>query len=391
MTVIYPVPEMLPDPRARFIQIMNTCSALAEAGVEVMLISGIYGKYSGDDILAFYGIRRHANLKIIRLPMLRRENAKFLRFSWHGIFHLSLLLYLFIRKQSEKNPALFVRHIKLADFLLKFRRAMNIPIIFEAHEIFYLTTGTRERLKNMEYRVLKGADTVICISQALKQYISGIRKNQETVIVVRDSVPKEWLSFSKNKKGSYICYAGSLHPWKGVDILISAMKYLPDERLVIVGGGGRINELKDLAKNENVPDRVFFAGAVRHDEIPALLSQAKLLVLPNIIDGPSEFSSPLKLFEYMASGTPITASDIASFREILTHRQNAMLFAPGNPEALAMRIKELCDNPELSVQLAAHARKDAAGYTYENRAERIKEVLMGLHASELRQEVNAKG
>jgi len=382
MTIIYPIPEKLPDPRARFIQIINTCHALAEKDVEVKLISGIKNRYPESRILQFYGLTGHPNLKILKLPMLRKEDARYIRFSWHGIFHFFLLVYLlFIKFFKKEDSVIFLRHLKLASFILKFKGLLNIPVVFEVHEIFHLNTINQKKkgdLKQQEMRVYKNADAVVCLSASLKQYlVDNMGVSEKSVFIIPDAVKRGWFDIKKNA-GEFICYTGSLYNWKGVDTLISAMKYLHGERLLIVGGGERLEGLRRLAAVEGVAERVSFAGAVPHSSIPEYLSMAKVLVLPNIAEGPSEFSSPLKLFEYMASGVPIVASDIQSFKEILTHKRNALLFEPGSPEALASAIKEILRNRDLAEGIAKSAKRDAEDYTYEKRGERIIKAVKAL-------------
>ena len=378
MIIIYPVPEILPDYRARFIQIMKTCHALAERGVKVLLITGIRQRYSKKEILRFFGLPDHYNLRIIRLPILRRESTGHFRFSYHGIFHFFLLLYLLLKKIHKEQTVFFIRHIKLANFIMKFNWLLNIPIIIEVHEIFNLTTSNenkREKLRSLEYKVYNKADAVISISKSIKEYLVHMGISQKKIHVVYNGVDKKWFDIKRTSSGSYICYTGSLYLWKGVDTLISAMKYLPDERLLIIGGGSRLGELKVLADKEGVSGRVTFIGTVSHDKVPEYLSDAKIAVLPNILNGSTQFSSPLKLFEYMASGVPIIASDIPVFREILTDGKNAILFDPGNKEVLAKSVREITHNPEQARKMAVFARKNAENYTYQKRVERILEVI----------------
>ncbi len=382
MRIIYPIPEILPDLRARFIQIVNTCHALAEIGIETLLIAGIKRGYSEKEILEFYGISGHPNFKFIRLPLLRMEQPKHLRFSWHGVFHLSLLLHLLFMKHCKKeHTILFLRHIKLADFIMKFRGVLEIPIIFEVHEIFHLSTTGRKRnkIRDIEYRVYNKVDAIVSISESIKNYLFHMGISNRSIHAIPDGVRKEWFDINRPITSSYICYTGSLYPWKGVDTLISAMKYLPDEKLLIVGDGSRLKELENLARTDGVSGRVKFVGAVPHTSMPEYLSQAKLAVLPNIPDGPSQFSSPLKLFEYMACGIPIVASDIPIFHEILTEGENVIFFEPGSPEALAISLKKLIDDPKLAARIAFNAREGARNYTYEKRAKRIFEVAEMLY------------
>jgi glycosyltransferase involved in cell wall biosynthesis len=379
LKIIYPVPEILPDPRARFIQIVNTCLVFAKMGIKVQLLAGIRRGYSAEKVLGFYGLSLHPNLEVIRLPLLRREHARHLPFSWNGVFYFFFLLHLLFKKvQSEPKTILFLRYLKLANFILRFKKVLDMPILFEVHEIFHLTTGNarkKERLRDMESNVYSRAEVVISISQSVKDMLMKMGIPKDTIHVVHNGINPKWFGIEKTPDASYICYTGSLYQWKGVDILISAMKYLPDERLVIVGGGNRIEELKHFSMEEGVSGRVSFAGAVPHTLIPDYLSQAAVAILPNIPSGPSQFSSPLKLFEYMASGIPIVASDLPVFREILVDKKNAILVEPGNSEALASGIRFVLQNPAIGRDIASEAKKDALKFTYEKKADRILESI----------------
>lgn len=375
MTVIYPVPEYLPDPRARFIQVMNTCHAISRLGVTVILMAGLKRGCSAQSLFSHYGIEPHPSFHFVRLPLLRREQARHFRVSWHGVFHAALLVRLLrLRPRLTEQPVLFVRHIKLAHFLLRFIRSLGMPLLFEAHEIFHLTTMNdrkRARLKALERHVYRKADGIVTISHSLAEHIRDLGITPSSVQVIHNGIGGEFFRTERREPGSYICYTGSLYFWKGVDTLIMAMKFLPSEQLVVVGGGKRLEDLKSLARAEGVADRVSFVGAVPHAEVPRYLSQAKVAVLPNVPDGPTEFSSPLKLFEYMASGVPIVASDVLSFREILTHMHNALLCSPASPESLAHCIGKVVFDPELARRLGETARKDAENYTYDRRARQI--------------------
>jgi glycosyltransferase involved in cell wall biosynthesis len=385
--VIYPVPEPLPDARARFIQIVNTCRALAEKGTEVVLVTGLRKGYDEKGVLEFYGIEHHPLLEFVCLPMLRGEKGSHFRLSWHGVFHLSLFFYLFKKELQKKETVLFVRHLKTAESLIRISKLVRMPLVFEVHEVEKSSNGGKERkgrkavLMRSEDMVFRKADALIAISESLRDHLMRAGLEGKTIHVIRDGVKKAWLGVRRADFGGFICYTGSLYEWKGIDTLILAMKDLPDERLVVVGGGGRLEAMKGLAVREGVAGRIEFVGPVSHSTVPAILSRAKVAVLPNISEGPSAFSSPLKLFEYMACGLPIVASDLPSFREILDDGRNALLFSPGDPGELADKIKELSRDPTLAGMLAAACKEDARQFTYEERALKIADVIEHLQIS----------
>ncbi|MGZ9252726.1 MAG: glycosyltransferase, partial [Candidatus Deferrimicrobiaceae bacterium] len=108
------------------------------------------------------------------------------------------------------------------------------------------------------------------------------------------------------------------------------------------------------------------------------LARAKVALLPNVSEGPTEFAAPLKLVEYMAAGVPIVASDIPIYGEVVTRETEALLVPPGDPAALAAAIRRLSDDPGLAAGIAARARARAERFTYAARARAIAAFLMDL-------------
>jgi len=379
MRIYYPAPEPFPDARARFLQIIHTAHALARAGADVRLLTGLKAGFNAERLLAFYGLAPHPNLTVTRLPLLRREEADRFRVSWHGVFHAALIAYLLGQRFTSRPPGLlFVRHLKLAARLLPVRRVLGLPLVYEVHEFFHLTAdrpAAREKLKRLETAVHLNAEALICLTEHTRSRLKEIWGREQNVFVAPSAAPGEWLDREPGPPGSYILYTGALYAWKGVDTLIRAMKYLPGEKALIVGGGDRLDALKRLADREGVAERVEFTGPVAHQTVPAFLSQAKVAVLPNTAEGTSPFSSPLKLFEYLAAGLPVVASDIPAFRDVLQNGQNALLIEPSNPRALAEAVRRLTDNPALAETLSRQARQDAEHYTYPRRAETLLSVF----------------
>ncbi|HLN79465.1 MAG TPA: glycosyltransferase family 4 protein [Candidatus Bathyarchaeia archaeon] len=368
MTVLYPVPEILPDPRARFIQIVHTCHALATRGVRVHLLAGIRRGCDGEGLLRDYGLSPVPFLRIVPLPVLRG------RISWHAPFHAALLP----RAMREPDGVIFVRYLKLAGFLLRWRRAHRLPVIFEAHEIFHKTTerpGKAATLKAMESFVYREADRLITISNVLSEDLRELF-GRPADAVIPDGVPSDFLEIRREVPGNGILYVGQLYPWKGVDVLLRAMSRIPDERLVVVGGGGEsLDRAKRIAGEEGVAERVDFRGTVPHVEVRSFLGATRVAVVPNRAEGVSKYTSPLKLFEAMAAGVPIVASDLPSLREVLRDGENALLVPPGEPEALAGAIRRLLQDTALASRIAACARRDARAFTWAGRADKIASLL----------------
>ncbi|HYT74316.1 MAG TPA: glycosyltransferase [Vicinamibacterales bacterium] len=185
---------------------------------------------------------------------------------------------------------------------------------------------------------------------------------------------------SQSAKSTFaIGYAGHLYPWKGVDLIIEAVTALQDTCALIIGGHGQEPDLarvKALAVELDCAARVSFTGLLPPPQVGARLREADVLVLPNPASAiSSAFTSPLKLFEYMAAGKPIVASDLPAIREVLAHERNALLFEPGNPQALTAAIRRIKDDPVLAARLARQAAEDARLYTWARRAESLETLF----------------
>ena len=125
-----------------------------------------------------------------------------------------------------------------------------------------------------------------------------------------------------------------------------------------------------------IADRVEFRGFVPHAQVRAEIAGAGVAVLPlpdNLMA--RYFTSPLKLFDYMAAGAPIVASDLPTVREVLADGDTALLVPPEDPAAMAAAIRRLLVNPGLADRLRRTAFDQVRAYTWDARAARIMEAL----------------
>jgi glycosyltransferase involved in cell wall biosynthesis len=153
---------------------------------------------------------------------------------------------------------------------------------------------------------------------------------------------------------------------------------LPDTHLLLVGGGEEDRaRLRNLEAFAAARDRIRFQDQVPPDEVPLYLRAADVLVLPNSgrFAISRHYTSPMKLFEYMAAGRPMVASDLPSLREVLNHEENALLVPPEDPKALAQAIIRLLTDPSLKDRLVASAAGNVIRYGWPQRAMGILEFM----------------
>ncbi len=169
-------------------------------------------------------------------------------------------------------------------------------------------------------------------------------------------------------------YLGSLHPWKGVENLIRAMPEIQGAQLWIAGGSEmRIAELQRLARDLGCTEKIEFLGSVPPIKRFETIDQADICLLPlSQTSIGSRYTSPLKLFEYMAMGKPIIVSDLPAIREVLAPEETALLVEPENPSAIAAAVNRLMEDVALATRLGTQARALAwAAYSWTARAQRM--------------------
>jgi glycosyltransferase involved in cell wall biosynthesis len=162
------------------------------------------------------------------------------------------------------------------------------------------------------------------------------------------------------------------------------MRSVESAELVVVGGlppEPDLDRLKDLAARLSLEDRVRFRGFVPPPSLATERAKTDVFVIP-LLDSTTArlFTSPLKLFEAMASGRPVVASDLPAIREILEHERNALLVPPGDARALAAAVERLLRDSALSAKLAARAFEDVKAYSWDRRAQAIEDFLRHLEA-----------
>lgn len=387
MTVLYFADTRFPIERANGAQTMATCRALALRGHDITLVVRPDTAAAPRDPFAFYGVSRPDRMRIRTIAGAGSARVKRMRFlveagalaaSFHGV--------------------IFTRDLGLASFLLQAPFARRARVVYESHGLADVVSGEMPmllgrpdlapsraklgRLARREARVWKRAAAYVTITAALARELEDRFGPRPHVHVVPDGGPDPAtlaVPAFDARQPAVVGYAGHLYPWKGVDVLIQALAMLPDVAGLIIGGHPAEADrarAEALAASLGVTGRVSFAGQLAPPDVLTRLAGATVLVLPNHASAiSSRYTSPLKLFEYLAMGRPIVASDLPAIREVLTDGQTALLVPPGDAVALAAAITRVTTDPSLARHLAAGALELAPTYTWEARAARLEPAL----------------
>jgi glycosyltransferase involved in cell wall biosynthesis len=378
MNLLYIDPTPVPGTSPPAMQILSTIESLCETGVQVTLL-GPNGECPAEQVI---GHPIGGRFRKLPLPAARRR--WFFPFSSKKPF---LLAARYLARYLQAD-AVYVRNLRLAQKLLS--EPIGKPVIFEAHEVFTqsgLESAARIRsgdpsndaLRLLEQSVYDEIDGLVTISSGLLRDVRERFGYAGPAAVLPDGVDLKSVAkvpvLAIRRSRPRLLYLGSLHWWKGVDVLVHAMQYLPHADLTIAGGDAdRISELRALARSLGVLDRIEFMGFVPPLERFRVIATADICVLPSSASSiGSRYTSPLKLFEYMAFGMPIVAADVPAIREVLKHEHNCLLFDVGDSRSLAHAISRLIADEAFSRTIGAQAGRDAVRYDWSERGRRLQD------------------
>jgi glycosyltransferase involved in cell wall biosynthesis len=253
-------------------------------------------------------------------------------------------------------------------------RRWRVPLILEANAS---EVQWRQEWSNLRYvrlsaacerLLLRRADRVLVVSNNACNHLIEAGADPERVRMIpngvdpdrfTDVVPRE-LGFDA---GSFvIAFCGLFYRWHGVATLAEAFVRLrdtyPGAKLLLIGQGEEEGRVRSILDAGGAKADCLLPGIVPREEVPEYLAAADVVVSPHS-DLRNFIGSPIKIFEYMASGIPIVASRLAQLSEILTDEETALLVRPGDPIALASALERLMLDPALACRLGGAAQQEA--------------------------------
>ena len=375
MDIAYVADARLPTEKAHGIQIMETCKALAAAGHRISLIISAPDSADEDAIFSHYGM-------VKSFFIIKAGTCRFLRFGRIGFMVRSHIFSANVSKalNGKKFDAVYTRSEAVASLLTRPDR----PIFYEMHDV---------RRGYLQKRALQKAAGIVVITHGLADYCRSLGIDQEKILVAPDGVDLEKFKIAEDiqscrvKTGlpadkEIVLYVGHLYEWKGADVLAKSSYLLDGNELVVFVGGTN----KDIAsfqkrfgsasKDISPNNRIMIAGHQPRSIIPYYLKAADVLVVPNSAkqDISRLYTSPMKLFEYMASGVPIVASDLPSLREIIDD-STAFFAKPDDPQSLADVIRYALDHQEEATSKAGQSVEKVKDYDWTHRGRLISAFI----------------
>ena len=277
--------------------------------------------------------------------------------------------------EIEQAPALQLAHFRdIWSGLAILQQKRNYKTLFEVNgfpsiELPYryssIPDATLNKIQKLELWCCEQADQIITPSEVIKQNLLQRGVEAQKLLVVPNAA-EHAPAYSDDIElppSPYIIYFGALQPWQGLDTLIKAFASLKDLPLnLLIVSANRQKQSKEyckLAQRLELGERVIWRHQLEKPQLNSYIKGALLSIAPlnecsrNIDQG----CSPLKIFESLACGTPVVASDLPVVREILQDKQTGRLFQPDRPQSLARLIRYLFESPADCQQLAENGRQ----------------------------------
>ncbi|MBV1780725.1 glycosyltransferase [Paeniglutamicibacter sp. ABSL32-1] len=290
---------------------------------------------------------------------------------------------IYAREAMINRPSKIVaasNHVTALPALIAARR-LGVPFAYEVRGLWEITEASgkdgyedSERFAlavKLETLVATNADHVFAITTQVKDELvrRGVDASKISLLPnaadIYEFAPlRPEAAFAADYKlegGFTLGYAGSVLEYEGLDLAIRSVAEIVNAgepiKLVVVGDGPALADLKTMASELELGDSVQFLGRVPASEVPRFIELFDAVVCPRVSSIVTEMVSPLKPLEAMSAGKPVIASDVAPLADLLgTHGTRGALFKAGDASDLARVIRELAGDRAKRNEMGREAR-----------------------------------
>ena len=372
MRILYLSLSYVPSRRASSIQVMKMCAALGGLGHDVTLVAKAGpDAANGVDDFGFYGVERNFTLEKLPRPARRGGSAVYAVAMWQRLAaHRRRVDLVYCRDPWGGAAAAW----------------LGLPLLFEAHG---LPGGRFQRTLWKQMTGSRRFVAMVAISDALRRDIrdEGLLPGRDCIVAHDASdAPVRPPAVARPDVGrSRVGYVGNLYNGRGIEVIVDLARRMPEVQFDVVGGSEH-----DIARWRAVEPaaNLVFHGFHPPSRLGQFYTRFDAVLMPHSREGVvgatggsdiSRWTSPMKMFEYMASGVPIIASDLPVLQEVLRHGHNALIARAGDAEDWMEQLRGLLADPALRVRLARAAQEDLVrSYTWDARARHVVNLLPGI-------------
>jgi glycosyltransferase involved in cell wall biosynthesis len=307
---------------------------------------------------------------------------------------------------KEKIECLHIHDLPLLGTALEVSSKYDLPVVIDLHENYpecvkatnvnsrnplVWFTENRRRWAIREARWVPNATKVITVAEEERErLIHQYDLTKSDVSVLMNVEDFDTFVNSKNEikvnvsPNFIISYIGGISPHRGLDTAIEAMAHLtrwvPESRLRIVGATNHNRPIleKWVERNE-VYDVIEILDWQPFEEIPRLIMESNVCLVPHHRTPHTDIALPHKLFQYMILGKPVVGSDCPALKRVINDTGGGLVFEGGNPKDLAEKILEIYKLPSLAKKLGRNGFESVKErYNWANESRKLIEVYTDL-------------
>lgn len=366
----------MPNEKAHGIQLAKQCEAFVAQGIDLVLVLPKLENEIKDSLEEFYVL--HERISVCKVPILNLGNTGFAFNLRSFSFGISSFLYLLFKTGAKDTIVYTIDLDQFSFFLLPLLRA---PVFFEVHGskkknslLSFFLSRVRGIITNSRGVAAKLPDTFVIPNEKIITAPNGIDPKLFPSRLSKQEA-RAVLGLPHNRE--IIVHTGQFYDWKGLGIIAETAMIVPNMLIYLVGG---TQEGFRAATNiTDIPKNVICVGHKPLKEIPVWIAAADVLLVLGTETNSYSYTetSPMKIFEFLASGRPMVVSGTPANREIVTERE-VYFYEPDNARSLAVLIEKSLHGED-SMWRAAHGKEKAKEYTWAARSKKIM-TFISLHA-----------
>lgn len=352
--------------KAHPIQIVETCNALACRGHDVTLYTPRYPStfFDHHDTQMAFQVQSGR----YKLPTHATDR---------GWYYLKSLL------RAADSDVIFTRDVSFLKFLSMMPSFRRPPVVYEAHKVYH---RMGEKTRSQEMRYLGEADSVVAISEGVREDLETLGVDIEDVITVGVSGDKIPNASGQELRAEHsiphsevvLVYAGNLEPWKNdLPLTVDAISALTTElarnvRLYMIGGTeDQRRDLQEYVDETDSAARIELLGTLPHREVfdYLKLSDVGLAPLRDTTTWNTKYTSPVKIHEYLTSGLSVVASEVEAVESNFGDLDRVYTYTVGDVESYKTALFDAVSD------VGERSENETPDFSFERRAEKLSAVL----------------
>jgi len=367
------------------VRVENEIEALTEAGHQVHIACYTMKSKALTDQFGKATIHRKKISKLIH-----KTSVGCLKFPFYFNFWR---IFIFDLQKQYQFDAVHIHDLPLAQLGFEMKSKFGMKFILDLHENWPALLEQADHTKGLlgkflsnqkqweryESQFASKADNTIVVVDEAKERLKNLGIETEKITIVSNTLNSNHFKVpdtQRDKTYFTLFYAGGINRHRGLQTIIPALKMLPSQvRLLLLGTGSYVADLKQLATDNSVPNMVEFHGWQPFDKMNQLMGKADVCLIPHVKSAHTDNTIPHKLFQYMYAQKPIVASDCAPIQRIVEAHQCGLIYPWQDSNAFAQQILQLIADENLKNKMGENGYQAVnEQYLWEKDANRLLKI-----------------